>query len=126
MRISPSALKGILKSKGLTIKTFGEKLGMTREGVYDLMKRKRVKESMIKKVCEVLNVPREAFLLNEILNIENPLSISSLQNEIFHLKSQIEMLKQINELQAQLIVSQRQQLNQRNKTIVSVTKTHKS
>ena len=49
----------------MTKTMLGEKLGMTRDGVYDLMKRKNVKEKMVQKICVVLDVKREAFLLNE-------------------------------------------------------------
>jgi len=105
MKISPPQLKKILKDKGMTIKQFGDRLKMTREGVYDLMKRKNVKESMIQKVCAVLDVPREAFLLTENITPVAGTGAVDLEKENHYLKTITEKQNKIIELYEKLLAS---------------------
>lgn len=58
----PSKLRALIKSRGFTITSFGSKLEITREGVYDILKRKYLKPDLIEKLCKVLATQPEEFI----------------------------------------------------------------
>lgn len=62
MKIAETDLKRLIKERGLTVETFAEKLGMTRQGVYYLMMRSYVKPAIVDKICTVLSVDKSDFL----------------------------------------------------------------
>lgn len=107
MKVSPSKLKVLLKNRGLTIKQFGKKLGMTRQGSYDLMKRVSVKEDMVDAICKVLQVDRDEFLESD----KPPLS--DRDEQIFSLqKTVIELQREIIGLQRQLFIKPKKEAAQ--------------
>lgn len=126
MRISEPALKKILKDKDMTIEEFGSKLEMTRRGVYDLMKRSHVKESMVKKMCEALGVNREAFLLPEDTTQFQATQLSTymlqLQSENVGLRKELaEKNERIIELQEKIMSLQDKAYNLSQKIIATGT-----
>lgn len=58
----PEKLRALIKSRGFTVQSFGDKLEMTREGVYDILKRKYLKPDLIQKICKVLTAQPEEFI----------------------------------------------------------------
>jgi transcriptional regulator with XRE-family HTH domain len=60
--LNPTRLRALIKSHGFTIKSFGESLGMTREGVYDVLKRKFLKPDLIDEISKVLSVKSIEFI----------------------------------------------------------------
>ena len=69
MKISEQALRKAIKDNDYTLDSFGEKLGMTRQGVYSIWSRKRVEPELAARISKLLNVPlAELELSNESEN----------------------------------------------------------
>lgn len=68
MKINESALKHLIKSKGMTVESFGDKLGMKRQNVYHLMLRKYIKQPVVDKISMILSVDKKEFLEPDVIN----------------------------------------------------------
>lgn len=55
-------LKFLIKQRRMTIEGFGKKIGFTRQGVYDVLKRGYAKPELLQKICKVLGVNDDYFL----------------------------------------------------------------
>lgn len=62
MILNPTKLKALIKSHGFTIKSFGDSIGMTRNGVYDILKREYLKGDLINDIAKVLKVQSSEFI----------------------------------------------------------------
>lgn len=90
-------------------------MGMTRQGLYDLMRRKRVKEETVKKISQVLNASRETFLLDEKDEPEQP--------RIIELEKQNIALEKENLFLHELLKEKQQTIEDKQRTISAHEKT---
>lgn len=56
------AMRAAMIRKGLNPTKLAEKLGITRQGVYEIMKSHGVSSPHLGEVCRILDVPAEIFL----------------------------------------------------------------
>lgn len=49
-------LRHAIRLKGMTVEDFAKAMGVTRAGVYDMLKRKSIKPKTIEKICKVLGL----------------------------------------------------------------------
>lgn len=121
MRISEPALKKLIKNKGMTIKSFGAKLGMTRQGAYHLMIRKSVKQDLIDKICTVLSVDKKEFLIPENVTPEISEKLN-LEKEISRLHTMIEDKNKIIDAQTKALIMAERYINSLTKKVATIIK----
>lgn len=66
VKLQSAKLRELIRAKGFTVESFGKKLDLTRNGTYDILKRKYLKPELIEKISQILSVQSTDFIDYEL------------------------------------------------------------
>ncbi len=78
-------IKELIEKKNLTVKSFAEKVGISRESVYDIYQKEDTKSSTIDKIASVLEVPIASLYENTNMVAEPAESYKSYRDKYYEL-----------------------------------------
>jgi len=113
----------------MTIEQFGSKVistkrgkaGLTRQGVYHLLMRKNVSESIVRNICTVLGVDRKLFLVTDNVTSDT-IHASDSEKEIADLKKVIDEKQKIIDSLERIVLWQEHFFKKSRKSIAHILK----
>ena len=84
-------IKEIAERKRIKIKDLAEKIGMTEQNLYQILKKKSIQIGKLEEIANALDVPLNIFFRKDLFN-------SDMENNEENLKKELENQRLVNEL----------------------------